>query len=1082
MYKLSFILVLFSLSLMAQAPHGDGFSLDCSICHTAQSWKVDFDKISFDHSQTKFELLGQHKIVNCTDCHESLVFKNVNNNCFECHFDIHETTVGTECEVCHNNNSWVVTNIKEIHDLGRFPLVGNHAIADCEDCHISVSDLRFEPLGSACYDCHKVDYNSTLNPNHALSGFSTDCEECHSLTDSEWSVAAFAHEFFPLIGGHQISNCFECHSQNTFSGLNSECFQCHQADYENAQIINHVALGFDTDCSICHSLNPGWSPATFANHNDIYPLIGAHAAIASDCNQCHSTGYNNTPNQCIGCHESDYNSTTNPSHITLNFSTNCEECHSQNAWTPATFDHDAQFFPIYSGEHNGEWSACSDCHIDANNYAVFSCTNCHEHNKTDMDDEHIGINGYIYESSACLSCHPTGSGEGGFNHNTTNFPLTGSHITVDCQACHISGYQGTSILCEDCHQDDYLNAPDHTSLGYPMDCERCHSTTAWEVSTFNHSNTNFPLTGAHVTQICSDCHSAGFEGTSTLCFYCHTDEFNSAMNPNHQNLGLSNQCDECHTTDPGWSPAQFPNHNDYFVLLGAHLTVPSCADCHTIDYNTTPNQCIGCHESDYDSTTDPAHRSAGFTTDCEVCHNETSWTPATFDHDAQFFPIYSGEHNGEWNACSDCHTNQNNYSEFVCTNCHEHNKTDMDNEHTGVEGYVFLSQECFACHPNGTAEGAFNHANSNFPLTGAHTNLLCEDCHQNGYLGTSSLCFDCHNNNYNSSQNPSHSILVLSQTCEECHSTDVWIPSTFNHSTTGFELIGGHQIPDCSSCHTTDVSTTQNICFACHENDYSIAPDHSSLGYPTACEQCHVTTSWQETTFDHNGTNFPLTGAHIGESCASCHSDGFSGTSTVCYDCHTNDFNLSSNPDHQQIGLGTQCDDCHTTNPDWSPAEFPVHDNFYQLIGAHAAISSNCIDCHNGDYNNTPNTCFQCHQSDYNSTTDPSHSAAQFPTDCEQCHSQNAWEPSTFNHDGQYFPIYSGEHQNEWNSCSDCHTNAANYSVFSCIDCHEHNQTEMDSKHNDVSGYVYESVACYECHPDGKAGNVTFPSLKDSEF
>ncbi len=324
--------------------------------------------------------------------------------------------------------------------------------------------------------------------------------------------------------------------------------------------------------------------------------------------------------------------------------------------------------------------------------------------------------------------------------------------------------------------------------------------------------------------------------------------------------------------------------------------------------------------------------------------------------------------------------------------------------------------------------------------------------------------------------------MVLSKNCEECHNTDAWSPSIFNHALTGFELINGHQISDCSLCHTTDVSATQNICFDCHENDYSVAPEHSSLGYPTDCEQCHNTTNWTETSFDHNNTNFPLTGAHIGPNCSACHSQGFAGTSTVCYDCHTNDFNSTFNPNHQNLGLTTQCGDCHTTNPGWSPAEFPVHDNFYQLIGAHAAIKSNCSDCHNGDYNSTPNTCYQCHQSEYNSTTDPSHSTAQFPTDCEQCHSQNAWEPSTFNHDGQYFPIYSGEHLNEWNSCSDCHTNAANYSIFSCIDCHEHNQTEMDDEHNDVNGYIYESNACYECHPDGQADDIIIPRSLDREF
>ena len=43
--------------------------------------------------------------------------------------------------------------------------------------------------------------------------------------------------------------------------------------------------------------------------------------------------------------------------------------------------------------------------------------------------------------------------------------------------------------------------------------------------------------------------------------------------------------------------------------------------------------------------------------------------------------------------------------------------------------------------------------------------------------------------------------------------------------------------------------------------------------------------------------------------------------------------------------------------PDWNPASFEIHDEYYVLEGAHAIIADQCITCHNGDYNNTPNTC-----------------------------------------------------------------------------------------------------------------------------
>jgi HKD family nuclease len=118
---------------------------------------------------------------------------------------------------------------------------------------------------------------------------------------------------------------------------------------------------------------------------------------------------------------------------------------------------------------------------------------------------------------------------------------------------------------------------------------------------------------------------------------------------------------------------------------------------------------------------------------------------------------------------------------------------------------------------------------------------------------------------------------------------------------------------------------------------------------------------------------------------------------------------------------------------------------------------------------NTPTDCVGCHLDDYNNTTDPDHQFAMFPNDCIQCHNEGAWIPSTFDHDGMYFPIYSGKHKDEWNTCMDCHINSSNYSIFSCIDCHEHNnQSQVDDDHSEVDGYQYESNACFMCHPNGE--------------
>ncbi|MCB0547268.1 MAG: hypothetical protein KDD19_06730, partial [Phaeodactylibacter sp.] len=181
---------------------------------------------------------------------------------------------------------------------------------------------------------------------------------------------------------------------------------------------------------------------------------------------------------------------------------------------------------------------------------------------------------------------------------------------------------------------------------------------------------------------------------------------------------------------------------------------------------------------------------------------------------------------------------------------------------------------------------------------------------------------------------------------------------------------------------------------------------------------------------------------------------------------HADDYNQTTNPNHSAVQFPTDCATCHTETA-WVPSTFD-HNTIYPIRGAHIAIANDCDACHNGDYSNTPNTCYGCHAGDYNQTNNPSHSAAGFPTNCESCHSETAWIPAEFNHDGMYFPIYSGKHQGEWNDCVDCHTTPGNYSSFSCIDCHEHNNPQqLANEHDEVSGYIYESNACFSCHPTG---------------
>jgi hypothetical protein len=218
-------------------------------------------------------------------------------------------------------------------------------------------------------------------------------------------------------------------------------------------------------------------------------------------------------------------------------------------------------------------------------------------------------------------------------------------------------------------------------------------------------------------------------------------------------------------------------------------------------------------------------------------------------------------------------------------------------------------------------------------------------------------------------------------------------------------------------------------------------------------------------TFPIHNNFYPLIGAHaaISNDCAACHNGDYNNTPNTCQGCHIADYNATMNPNHITSGFPTTCALCHDETA-WVPSTFD-HDNVWPLIGAHTSLT--CAACHGNFSNDPPTACIGCHQTEYNGTSDPPHQSMGFPDDCTMCHNQIEWGQVNFEHDDDYFPIFGGTHEDEWNHCSDCHNNPNNYSEFNCLGCHTNPQTNND--HNGVSGYQYNSGACYSCHPDGES-------------
>ena len=416
-------------------PH-DTFPADCSLCHKGGDWQSLVNDFTFDHgTETGVPLVGAHQDAECLRCHNDRgpVAMFADKGCAGCHEDIHQGDLGPNCIDCHNEFNWRPTEIIAKHAATRFPLVGSHAAVGCWQCHPGSDTGNFSGTSTECSTCHGDMLASTVAPgstapDHFAQGWTSNCDKCHIPTT--WSGGGFNHTGFALTGAHASATCNACHTGGGYSGLPKDCLSCHTTEFNTAD--NHVAQSFPTDCTLCHSTST-WSGANF-NHGAV--------GISSGCNDCHSADFvvptnpnhvtlnfptscelcHNThsfaggtlnhaqlgiTNNCAFCHQPEYNATTSPNHMASGFPISCQDCHTTNMWEGATFNHT---FPINSGKHNN--LSCTECHKTPNNYAAFSCTHCHDHSKSEMDDKHLGeVGGYVWSSPACFNCHKDGKAD-----------------------------------------------------------------------------------------------------------------------------------------------------------------------------------------------------------------------------------------------------------------------------------------------------------------------------------------------------------------------------------------------------------------------------------------------------------------------------------------------------------------------------------------------------------------------------------------------------------------------------------------------------------------------------------------------
>ncbi|AFK05673.1 cytochrome c family protein (plasmid) [Emticicia oligotrophica DSM 17448] len=516
---------------------------ECIVCHSEHHElnfdMIRFDKKTFNHKQTGFELKGAHKtkIVNCNECHKSenivvaslkskpKTFLGLDTKCLSCHEDYHKKTLSSDCASCHNQNEFKPATLFN-HNNADFTLKGAHKTVDCASCHktevrngdkfTKYSNIPF----NNCSSCHKDTHKGKFGGN---------CEACHT-EDSFTKISptkAFNHTLtgYHLEGKHREINCKKCHEKTVggeggfqeFSAVkNITCITCHKDIHEGK-------LG--QDCKSCHNeqsflLKNKSFVGKFDHDKTDYPLEGKHEVV--DCKTCHKADFTDPlpHNTCMNCHNDKHNG---------DFATkkdkypDCATCHRVEGFSPSNFtieQHNKSKFKLV-GAHLAQ--PCFACHLSDKKWTFnnlpTACVECHQ-------DIHAGkLEAKFYGKESCSSCHNTNNWqEVKFDHKQTAFALIGSHTKVACGECHTHKdttpptqiFKGVSTQCSACHQDVHGG---QFKKNNQTDCARCHTPNSWKAENFNHNKTNFKLDGKHQTVSCEECHKETLKDNKEIRSY-----------------------------------------------------------------------------------------------------------------------------------------------------------------------------------------------------------------------------------------------------------------------------------------------------------------------------------------------------------------------------------------------------------------------------------------------------------------------------------------------------------------------------------------------------------------------------------
>jgi hypothetical protein len=515
-----------------------------------------------------------------------------------------------------------------------------------------------------------------------------------------------------------------------------------------------------------------------------------------------------------------------------------------------------------------------------------------------------------------------------------------------------------------------------------------------------------------------------------------------------------------------------------------------CTQCHGGRREPTTQKCLACHREiawlQQQGRGFHARRDARGA--CSSCHPDHAgvefqliqWPggePERFDHARG--TGYALEQSHATLKCSACHTRRLRVSPAAALS-----------PRRSSTGWVGLETDCASCHTDphrGRLEGActrchdtgiwkdapgFDHARSEYPLTGKHRDVPCAKCHLSPRLRPSTDsagkpvpvfrpvpfrdCSSCHADPHRGR---------LTGTCSGCHVTSSFRTidrAGFDHDRTRYPLRGGHVSVACASCDAGGPDDTVRpafaTCAACHRDPHR--GQATLAGKTVDCAACHRLEAFTPATYtlaQHQLTSFPLLGRHTRVACSACHTtrpapaDAASARrgaaavagspaheivirppSRTCTDCHVDAHG------EQLAGRGDRgaCNNCHSLEG-WRPSTFgaATHASLrLPLDGAHATVP--CTACHAEKrpglrplppgaaagsarvaLRPPETTCGQCH-------ADPHvwSSARTPPAPCTTCHTTQSFRRTTMDvaaHASTRYPL-EGSHRAV--PCVACHS------------------------------------------------------------